>query len=67
MKRFFGGLQVEESALPFGLVVIMALMLQNLLLVLTLTRFSSPELLVVFRALARVAVLCVIGLLEVIR
>ena len=67
MKRLFGGNFMEESVLPFGLVVIMALMLQNLLLVVTLTRLSSPEVAAVVRALARVAVLCVTGLVEVIR
>ncbi|TPW16615.1 MAG: hypothetical protein FD129_700 [bacterium] len=67
MKRLLGGSFQEESVIPFGLVVIMALMLQNLLLVVTLTRLSSPEVAAVVRALARVAVLVVTGLVEVMR
>lgn len=47
--------------LPFGLVVIMALAIQNMLLVLTLMQLTSPGVMVVCRALARVMVLVLIG------
>lgn len=61
MKRLFGGIPGEETWIPVVLVVITALALQNLLLVLTLAQLSSPNVVVVFRALARVMVLVLVG------
>jgi len=61
VKRLFGEQVGEETVLPIGLAVIMALVLQNLLLVLTLTHLSSPDLVVVFRALTRVTILVLTG------
>jgi len=52
---------MEESMLPFGLVVITALAIQNLLLVVALTQLASPVVMVVCRALVRVLVLVLIG------
>lgn len=64
MKLALERLGGEDATLNMGLVVITALVLQNLVLVAALARLASPDVVVVGRALFKVAILLVT---EVIR
>ena len=61
MKFVFGHADHEETAINVTLMVIVALVLQNLVLVAALSRFAAPDLVLTGRALIKVAVVVMTG------